>query len=104
MTRRPADASAVRRLMATAGRRIASPTTIYLVGGATAVLHGWRQTTDAVDMKIVSSDEDAATRVPAALRDELGLNIPSARRPFRDGGALISGGATQRRLDEGSPR
>jgi hypothetical protein len=59
MTRRPADASAVRRLMATAGRRIASPTTIYLVGGATAVLHGWRQTTDDVDMKIVSS-----TRTP----------------------------------------
>jgi len=40
-----ADAEAVRALMRALGRAAVAPARVYLVGGATAVIEGWRATT-----------------------------------------------------------
>jgi hypothetical protein len=78
MTRRRADAAALRRLMTALGGRVKASTSIYLAGGATAVLHGWRASTDDVDLKVESDDEDEVVRILVALRDELSINIEFA--------------------------
>lgn len=50
---------------------------MYLTGGATAVLMGWRDSTIDVDVKFVP-DADALLRVLPALKEELELNIELA--------------------------
>lgn len=47
-----ADADAVRGFARELGRRTGVPAKLYLVGGATAVLEGWRETTLDIDMRI----------------------------------------------------
>jgi hypothetical protein len=49
----------------------------YLVGGATAVLIGWRATTVDVDLKLVP-DQDAVLRAIPRLKDELRINVELA--------------------------
>jgi len=60
----------------------------YLVGGATAVLTGWRATTVDVDLKLVP-DQDAVLRAIPALKDELQINVelasPADFIPLPDG-------------------
>ncbi len=51
-TRPPAGADKVRKLMRRLGRAARSPGRIYLVGGSSAVLVGWRETTVDVDLKL----------------------------------------------------
>jgi hypothetical protein len=46
----------------------------YLTGGATAVLHGWRPTTVAVDMMLVPESDRLLRTIPA-LKEELRLNV-----------------------------
>ena len=50
---------------------------IYLVGGATAVLEGWRSSTLDVDLKI-EGQEDAVLREVPALKEELRINVELA--------------------------
>jgi len=78
MTRRKADAATIGQLMEALPRRVSKPATVFLTGGATAVLHGWRATTDDVDLKVEAADEDAVMRALVALRDELGINVEFA--------------------------
>jgi hypothetical protein len=49
----------------------------YLVGGATAVLTGWRATTVDVDLKLVP-EQDAVLRAIPRLKDELQVNVELA--------------------------
>ena len=49
----------------------------YLVGGATAVLTGWRSTTIDVDLKLVP-EQDAVLRAIPRLKDELQINVELA--------------------------
>jgi hypothetical protein len=49
----------------------------YLVGGATAVLTGWRPTTVDVDLKLVP-EQDAVLRAIPRLKDELQINVELA--------------------------
>jgi hypothetical protein len=62
------------RALAEATRR---PLQVYLVGGATAVLEGWRDSTIDVDLKF-GDDSDAALRAIPALKERLNLNIELA--------------------------
>ena len=62
------------RALARATRR---PTTIYLTGGATAVLLGWREATIDVDVKLVP-DSDELLRAIRDLKDELEINVELA--------------------------
>src|SRR5260221_549182 len=52
-------------------------TKIYLTGGATAVLLGWREATIDVDLKIIP-DSDEVFRALPALKESLQLNVELA--------------------------
>lgn len=50
---------------------------IYLTGGATAVLRGWRASTIDVDLKLVP-DDDRVLRAMQSLKDDLQINLELA--------------------------
>jgi len=52
-------------------------TKIYLTGGATAVLFGWRDTTIDVDLKIIPESDEIFRALPA-LKESLRLNVELA--------------------------
>lgn len=71
------NADKVRRLMAELGRRATGPGRVYLVGGSTAVLFGWRDTTVDVDLKLDPEPAGAFDAI-ARLKDELDVNVELA--------------------------
>lgn len=75
--RQLADAERVRRFLHELARSAEQPTRLYLVGGATAVLMGWRATTIDVDIELVP-ETDALLRAIARLKDELAVNVELA--------------------------
>jgi hypothetical protein len=77
---RPAvDQERVRELARALGRVARSPTRIYLTGGATAVIEGWRDSTVDVDLRFEPDDE--LLRELPALKERLGVNIELASPP-----------------------
>lgn len=72
-----ADAKRIRRLADELGRIAPDGTKIYLVGGATAVLEGWRASTVDVDLRI-DPESDAVMRQIPALKERLATNIEFA--------------------------
>jgi hypothetical protein len=58
-------------------RAASRPTTVYLVGGTTAVLLGWRESTIDVDF-VVQPDDNALLRSLPALKDSLEVNLELA--------------------------
>ncbi|GIK76421.1 MAG: hypothetical protein EDQ89_02580 [Acidobacteria bacterium] len=72
-----ADAGRVRRLAAELGRIAPRGTRVYLVGGATAVLEGWRESTVDVDLKIEPESEQVMRAIPG-LKERLATNIEFA--------------------------
>lgn len=64
------------------------PTTLYVTGGATAVLLGWRDATIDIDIKIVP-DDGSLLRQVAPLKEALELNVelasPDLFLPVRPG-------------------
>jgi uncharacterized nucleotidyltransferase DUF6036 len=72
-----ADAAAVRVVLERLARATTSKVRIYLTGGATAVLHGWRATTIDLDLKLVPED-DALLRAIPRLKEELRTNVELA--------------------------
>jgi hypothetical protein len=75
--RRRADAASVRTLMEALGHLATGPVTAYLVGGATAVLEGWRQTTVDVDV-LLEPERDELLRAMPELKNRLSINIEFA--------------------------
>ncbi|MEI6606225.1 MAG: DUF6036 family nucleotidyltransferase [Verrucomicrobiota bacterium] len=75
--RSPVQIKKLETLMAALGRRVKSSGRIYLTGGATALLHGWRPMTVDVDLK---ADPEPAGffEAIAVLKDELEVNIELA--------------------------
>ena len=71
------DASRVRAFMEAFARRVRGPGRVYLVGGATAVLHGWRATTVDIDLKMEPEPAGAFEAI-AAIKDELDVNVELA--------------------------
>jgi len=59
------------------GNRVTGEGRIYLTGGATAVLHGWRSMTIDVDIK-GDPEPPGFFETIAALKDELDINIELA--------------------------
>ena len=76
--RRPVDADRVRAFMAALGRDVRGEQIVYLVGGATAVLVGWRDSTVDIDLALPSGSDDAVLRALPGLKDELELNVELA--------------------------
>jgi hypothetical protein len=59
------------------GRQARHPLHVYLVGGTTAVLLGWRASTIDVDL-IMRPEDDALLRAIPALKEQLKVNIEFA--------------------------
>lgn len=55
-------------------------TTLYLTGGATAVIEGWRASTIDVDLRL-EPDSDELLRRISTVKDELGVNVELASPP-----------------------
>jgi|ERR1041385_2537336 hypothetical protein len=72
-----ADETRIRRFIEALGRRSAGPGSVYLVGGVTAVLYGWRSTTVDIDIKMDPEPAGAFAAI-AALKDEFDVNVELA--------------------------
>lgn len=75
--RERADRTRVRRLMEAFGRAAGGDVHVYLVGGASAVLEGWRESTVDVDFAMRPED-DALLRAIPALKESLRVNVELA--------------------------
>ena len=75
--RPPVDRQGLDRFLAEAGRRASEPTRIYLVGGATALLHGFREATIDIDL-VIEPDPSPLLRALPDLKRELGINLELA--------------------------
>lgn len=71
------DAAKVRSFMEALGRRARGAGRVYLVGGATAVLHGWRATTVDIDLKM-DPEPAGAFEAISVIKDELDVNVELA--------------------------
>ena len=72
--RERADETRIRALLRELGRHAKAPARVYLTGGATAVLEGWRSSTIDVDLSFEPED-DALLRVLPELKERLDVNI-----------------------------
>ena len=78
--RPPVDEQRIRALARELGRTARNPIRIYLTGGSTAVLEGWRETTIDVDLRF-EPEADELLRALPALKEKLGVNIELASPP-----------------------
>ena len=58
-------------------RAAKEPTSVYLTGGATAVLYGWRSTTIDLDLRF-DPDRDSLLRAVPELKERLRINLELA--------------------------
>ena len=72
-----ADAERLRRFLKELAREAEADAAVYLTGGATAVLLGWRDATIDADILIVP-EHDSLYRALPRLKEELRLNVEIA--------------------------
>lgn len=72
-----ADSDRIERFMRELGRAARVEGRVYLAGGATAVLNGWRASTVDVDIKIIPDRDELLRQIPR-LKEELNLNVELA--------------------------
>ena len=72
-----ADAGRIHRFMRALGSVAPRDGVCYLVGGGTAVLLGWRESTIDVDIEL-DPDQDEVLRALPAIKDELQINVELA--------------------------
>ena len=75
--RRLADAERVRRFLSALAGRTKDETRVYLTGGATAVLLGWRDSTVDADI-LIEPEREVLFRALPDLKEELELNVELA--------------------------
>jgi hypothetical protein len=75
--REVASASRIRAVLDQLGRSTSAKVRVYLTGGATAVLRGWRATTIDIDLKLVP-DDDRLLRAMQRIKEELRVNLELA--------------------------
>lgn len=71
------DADRVRQFLHRLGREVRGPGSVFLTGGATALLLGWRQATLDIDLSM-DPEPRGAFEAFARLKEELCLNIELA--------------------------
>jgi hypothetical protein len=72
-----ADGDRIRRLMPALGAAAPADGVCYLVGGATAVLLGWRASTIDVDIEL-EPEQDEILRALPQIKDSLRINVELA--------------------------
>lgn len=77
MRREISNAAKVRLLMRHIGEQATAPGRVYLVGGSSAVLVGWRETTVDVDLKL-DPEPGGVFAVIACAKEELHMNVELA--------------------------
>lgn len=75
--RERATAERIRRFLEELGRAARGPGTVYLTGGATAVLLGWRDSTLDIDVKL-DPEPPGAFEAIARLKDALDVSVELA--------------------------
>jgi len=75
--RPPVDIEKLNTFMAAMGRKTHGAGSIYLTGGATALLHGWRPMTIDVDIK-ADPEPSGYFESIASIKDELAVNVELA--------------------------
>ena len=75
--RAPIQVKQLEAFMVAMGRRVKGSGCIYLTGGATALLHGWREMTVDIDLK-ADPEPQGFFEAIAVLKDELSINIELA--------------------------
>ena len=75
--RRIVDRERLLRFMDDIGRAARTDATVYLTGGASALLYGWRATTIDIDLKIDPETNEILRTLPA-LKERFDLNIELA--------------------------
>lgn len=85
-----ADRERIEAFMAALARETREDVRVFLVGGTSAVLLGWRPTTMDIDL-VMRPDNDAVLRAIPALKERLHLNVelasPDQFIPVPDGWA-----------------
>src|SRR5947208_2214352 len=71
------DRAKLLRFMAALGERVRGEGTIYVTGGATALLYNWRATTIDVDIK-PDPEPPGLFEAIATLKEELDINVELA--------------------------
>lgn len=72
-----ADAKRIVDLARELGRAVAPGTRMYLTGGATAVLEGWRESTADIDVRFEPDSDTALSRI-AEIKEQLAVNVELA--------------------------
>lgn len=75
--REPVDVERIREFTRTVGREAHGDVRIYLTGGATAVLYGWRATTVDIDIKVVPDSDRVLQAIPE-VKERLRVNVELA--------------------------
>src|SRR3989442_6222697 len=75
--REPLTAESLQTFMSALANAARKAGRIYLVGGASAVLLGWRDSTIDVDLKIIPENDEILRSLPP-LKEQLHLNIELA--------------------------
>lgn len=75
--RERATGQSVLRFLEALARHVSTPTTIFLVGGTSAVIEGWRESTMDLDV-VFRPETDAVLRAIPALKERLHLNVELA--------------------------
>ena len=75
--RRPLDVERLRQFLEALGRGCRGPGVLYLTGGATALLEGWRDSTVDVDLKLDPEPEGVFSAI-ASIKEELEVNVELA--------------------------
>ena len=75
--RKVADEDTVLRFLSELGRRATSPGVVYLVGGTSAVMYGWRASTVDIDLKLDPEPQGAFSAI-GKLKNQLDVNVELA--------------------------
>jgi len=69
-----ADETRIFAFLRALGRAARNETRLYLTGGATAVLEGWRASTVDIDLRLEPDDDELLREIPR-LKEQLGINV-----------------------------
>lgn len=75
--RPPLDREKLEQFLSSLGRKVRGEGRIYLTGGATALLHGWRPMTIDIDLK-ADPEPAGLFEALAVLKEELSVNVELA--------------------------
>jgi len=75
--RRHADRERIRGFLRALGQAAREPASVYLTGGATAVLVGWRAATIDIDLRL-EPDADVLLRRITELKEQMDINVELA--------------------------